>query len=236
MTKEDNDKNQIEVYDEISKQVFEDIKFKLFKEIIGNVFNSIYITVREKNIEIENKKEYNSKYFYSTIELIFEKLKQENKELFGNDDLIDKLNQYFQKNLSDIKKKFCTNSRKYKKITQENNSISISNNNNNNNNNIPLDFIPNIPLIPSIIIFCKDIPNAIEYPYNTIDKGLITKYNKIKYHFFKVNFNYEGKMYKVIYAEKNKYTKREVISIYIDNILNNKINLPYQLKEKYDFY
>ncbi|ORY73574.1 hypothetical protein LY90DRAFT_503115 [Neocallimastix californiae] len=151
--------------------------------------------------------------------------KEQNNELL-NDNLIAKVIQ------SNVKKTSNSNVGKLFYIKKETkNSSSVPNlKEENKENHLNL-------IIPSVVYFCKNIPNAIEIPKNLIKANLnFLQKNENKYHYFTVKLNHNDKIYFVTYAELNKFTKREIIAIYLNNKPICKDNFPYELKEKYDFF
>jgi len=212
-----------DVCDDISEKILNQIKTKILKEVSETVFNAICQEVQEKNkeIEINNSKQRNAMKLNKTINSVFECLKEDSDYLFS-EEIIEKVKQPSKiRSNTNLTQVFCDND---KVINKTSNTHPI------NKNTLSLT-------IPGVVYFCKDIPNAIEIP-----KGLFDNINhKLKknvndYHFFTVKLDYKSKFYYITYAEQNKYTKREIVAIYLNNEPINVDNLPYELKEKYDFY
>jgi len=90
--------------------------------------------------------------------------------------------------------------------------------NNNKSNQQTINDLFNITLfIPNVTYFCKNIPNAIEIPKNLLNNNQIKLQNNTnKYYYFIANINFNNKTYRNTYAKQNKFTKCEIISIYLD--------------------
>lgn len=219
--------NREELYYKISNKVLENSKEKILNEILKKTLSTICMIIEKNNIKIENKKEFNSKYLNNTIELIFNDLKQKNNELFSNN-LISNVKQSNakQKTTNNIKNIFCTKN-KIKDTPPSPKSKTSE-------NKIKLNQI-NL-YIPSVVYFCKNIPNSIEIPRKIFNANFTLQKNINKYHYFTVKLNHNNKSYYITYAELNKFTKREIIAIYFNNEQIFENEFPYELKEEYDFY
>ena len=220
------------VYNEISERVFDSIRITILKRILDNILDALCKVIRRQHIKIENKDNYNIKYLNNTIETVLTKAKHENQELFSEaDNSILSKNFNVSKFNSSVKAKtiFCTQI-KNKKFRNSRRQPSTD------------ELFESALSFQSVVYFCKNIPNAIEIPKNvlssyTTENNPILLQNKMnKYHFFIANIPYKKKTYRIIYAEKNKFSRREIISIHLENNPVNKAVLPYELQEQYDLY
>ncbi|ORX41579.1 hypothetical protein BCR36DRAFT_215701, partial [Piromyces finnis] len=85
------------------------------------------------------------------------------------------------------------------------------------------------------IIFTPNIQLALEISYKEIKKDIKLQKLPEYYHFFVLPLNIDDKEYIITYAEENKYSKREIIEILLDNVEISKDALSKEIKTKYEF-
>ncbi|KAL6612197.1 hypothetical protein U3516DRAFT_827684, partial [Neocallimastix sp. 'constans'] len=150
--------NQDEIYLDITNKILENAKIKIIKEVYNNVLNALCKTIEDNNIKIEKKKKFTLKYLNETIELSFNKAKEQNNELL-NDNLIAKVIQ------SNVKKTSNSNVGKLFYIKKETkNSSSVPNlKEENKENHLNL-------IIPSVVYFFLILlyKYAIKFKYKEI--------------------------------------------------------------------
>jgi len=84
------------------------------------------------------------------------------------------------------------------------------------------------------IIFTPNIQLAIEVPSTEIKKDTKLQKSAEHYHFFIFPFNENDNKYVITYAEENKYSKREIIEVTLNNSVVDKSILPEEIKDKYN--
>jgi len=198
----------------ISKKVYEDVQNNILKESFNTVFSAL-ARVMEKT-DCEKDKEWTMNRLNKTIELTRNLVIKEDKELFDKD-IVEKVKIPSMNIKSDLGQVFCYNKGKNvdkeKEIKEE------------PQENIKLEFI-------------KEIPNAIEIPRSLFDIKLNLTHHPNEYHYFTVYISEENNMdtsYYLTYAERNKFSKRELIALYKEQLPLSLDKLPESIKNKYSF-
>jgi len=198
----------------ISKIVYEDIQINMLKETFNAVLNALARVM--KKIDYEKDKDWTVSQLNKTIELVRKLVIQQNKDLFDKD-IVEKVKLPSFNAKSDLgqvfsysKGKKVDKEREIKEETQENTEFE----------------------------FIKEIPNAIEIPRSLFDIKFNLMYNPSDYHYFTVNISEENNMdtsYYLTFAERNKFSKRELIALYKGQKPLSLDKLPESIKNKYSF-
>ena len=176
------------------------------RTIIMDSIDFVLNTIASQTLLKKKDKTYTSKKLKNTIELLYKLLGDMNNDNFPSD-IINSLKPHITTKLRNT---FCVKLR----------NINI-------NNRYILDQTP--------IIFSPYIQLALEIPYKEIKKDVKLKKSPELYRFFVFPLNIDKKEYIIIYAEENKYSKREIIEISYYNYEINRNILPEEIKTKYNF-
>lgn len=198
----------------LSERIYEEIQINILKESYNIIIDALSRTMETK--KFNKDKECTLKRLHKTIELMHKKLLEQHGELVS-ENIVQKLKFRMPDSKSNIGQVFC----------QAKNISKVENKNINNANDKKKK-----------IVFSKEIPNSIEIPKNIFEtKPLNLKYDINDYHFFTVNINEENKdiSYYLTYAERNKYSKRELIALYKGKEQLELNELPQNIKTRYNF-
>ncbi|KAG4107854.1 hypothetical protein H8356DRAFT_1618969 [Neocallimastix lanati (nom. inval.)] len=201
--------------DSLSNKFYEEIQINIMKEAYNVVMESLTKTMSTKNFEKD--KECTLKRLHKTIEVMHNLMLEQHKDWITKD-VLQKIKFKLPDSKSAIGQIF-SQTKSNTKIKTVKDPVTQ-------------------PVKMEKIEFSREIPNSIEIPQNLFkEKPLNLKYNYIEYHFFTVNIGEEGKeiSYYLTYAEKNKYSKRELIAVYKGKEQLKITDLPQTIKTKYNF-
>lgn len=176
------------------------------RTVITDVIDLVLNTISNQVLIKEKSKSFTVKKLTKTLELMYKLLGESKNDQFPSD-IIGSLKPHITSNLSNT---FC-----YKPLLKSTSSKEIF-------ESTPIIFTPNIQL-------------ALEISYKEIKKDVKLPKLPEHYHFFVFSLNINDKEYIITYAEENKYSKREIIEILIDNVEVGKDTLSHEIKTKYEF-
>jgi len=177
------------------------------RTVITDAIDLVLNTIASQTSLNEKDKTFTNKKLTNTIELLYKLLGDLHNDQFPSD-IINSLKPHITTQLSNT---FC-----FKPQAK------------NETNRDILDQVP--------IIFSPNIQLALEISYKEIKKDVKLQKLPEHYRFFLFRLNIEDKEYIVIYAEENKYSKREIVEILHNNIEISKDDLPQDIRTKYGFF
>ncbi|ORX42242.1 hypothetical protein BCR36DRAFT_308136 [Piromyces finnis] len=193
---------------EVIKSVSQKRLNELKRTVITDAIDLVLNTICDKVSIDEKDKSFTVKKLTKTIELIYKLLGDLNNDQFPSE-IIKSLKPHITSKLNNT---FC-----FKQPSKNNNSNKKS-----IFESAPIIFYPNIQL-------------ALEISYKEIKKDIKLQKLPEHYHFFVFPLTMDDKEYIITYAEENKYSKREIIEILLDDVEVSKDVLPHEIKTKYGF-
>ncbi|ORX41436.1 hypothetical protein BCR36DRAFT_588060, partial [Piromyces finnis] len=191
---------------EIVKNISQKRLNELKRTVITDAIDLVLNSIGNQVSINEKNKSFTVKKLTKTIELMYKLIGDLNNEQFPSD-IVDSLKPHITSNLSNT---FC-----YKAPVKSTSNKEIF-------DSTPIIFTPNIQL-------------ALEISYKEIKKDVKLPKLPEHYHFFVFPLNIDDKEYIITYAEENKYSKREIIEILLDNVEISKDILSHEIKTKYGF-